>query len=166
MVYYQNHKLGYYYKRKSSKGTVVMIGASTGIGRSLAIVYGKQRPGYNILLISRRIELLQNLANEIEELRDGDVGRGWVRPLEADICTASGISAIKGCLMDLQVDYLVYNAGIISCLSIEELAQRSDKQEIIHAVFETNVFAPMNLTLSLLDIIKRSRTRIVVVSSW
>ena len=48
------------------KKTVLITGASRGIGRSMALLYAKHN--YNVVICSRQIDTLQNTAREINEL--------------------------------------------------------------------------------------------------
>ncbi|WP_444962111.1 SDR family NAD(P)-dependent oxidoreductase [Nocardiopsis sp. M1B1] len=144
--------------------TALVTGASTGIGEEYARRLAER--GYSLVLVARRGELLEALAEEI----GGRYGVG-VQPLPADLGTDEGLSLVVERLSadgggdEAPVDLLVNNAG------------RGDggpfvKQEPseIDAMIDLNVRAVLHLTRAVLpvQIARRgslpSRTRLGVIN--
>jgi len=138
--------------------TVLITGASTGIGRATALRLAAS--GWTVLAGVRRVE-------------DGDAlvaaGGERVVPLTLDVTDAAQIAAAVervdgrvGRSVDQpgRLDALVNNAGIgfggpLELVPIDDL----------RAQFEVNVCGPVALTQALLPALRRARGRIVFVSS-
>jgi short-subunit dehydrogenase len=108
---------------------VVVTGASSGIGRAIAVAYDK--PGNELSLVARRLSLLEELRNEIgtdsyairADLADPADPVGWLREAEAHFGP---------------VDILVNNAGV----SYVEPMLGIDPQRIA-TLFQVNVHVPI-----------------------
>lgn len=87
-------------------GTALVTGASSGIGYELTKLFA--RDGYNVILVSRRREKLEAVAEELETTYNVD---GYVMP--ADLSEPEGAVALYESVVDagLEVDVLVNNAG-------------------------------------------------------
>ncbi len=84
--------------------TAVITGASSGIGRELALL--AVRDGYDVVLVARRADRLQSLAQECR-------ARGAsASAVPADLMTSAGMDKVLGTLAGLKVDVLVNDAGI------------------------------------------------------
>ena len=135
--------------------TVLITGASSGIGRAAA-VYMAQR-GFSVIGTSRSIERLRTLTDEAS--RSGLPITG----VELDPNTDKGVAGVLPALVDERggIDVLVNNAGYIlwgpvGSLSVAEL----------EAQFETNVFACQRLIRAVLPgMIERRQGTIINVSS-
>lgn len=97
-------------KRLQDK-TVLITGASSGIGRSCAFEFARTAPknGLKLILTARRVETLQQIASEIEKETAGGVK---VLPVKLDI---SDPAQVRGFVPGLPeewrgVDVLVNNA--------------------------------------------------------
>ncbi|WP_235828586.1 SDR family NAD(P)-dependent oxidoreductase [Actinomadura rubteroloni] len=136
---------------------VVVTGASSGIGRALAI--GLARRGARLAVTARREELLRELAAEI-------TGAGGPAPevLTADL-SHPGVAAdlAARCVAALGgVDVLINNAGVGS---VGGLAVHADDAEA-RAWLETNFWSPLALTSALLPgMLDAGRGTIVNVTS-
>ena len=84
--------------------TAVVTGASSGIGRELARLAA--RDGYDVVLVARRAERLESLAEECRELGVSATA------IPADLATSAGVAAVRQALDDLTVDVLVNDAGV------------------------------------------------------
>ena len=141
--------------RSASKGTAIVTGASSGIGEEFARQLAGQ--GYDLLLISRREELLRSQAQELN-LKYGVK----VDVMVADLSLPQGIqqveSAIKAC-PSLQV--LVNNAGfgVIGDFSEVEVSRHLD-------MISVHVLAPVALCrAAITGMIARHQGAIINVAS-
>ncbi|MBQ3338755.1 MAG: SDR family oxidoreductase, partial [Atopobiaceae bacterium] len=113
--------------------SVVLTGASSGMGRYMAGVFANE--GANLVVIARRGELLDTLA---EELKDAP---GTVIPFAGDVRKEEDCEAAIDLAVEKvgKLDILINNAGVMDDLSpIGEL-----KDEVMTTVFETNVYGPL-----------------------
>jgi short-subunit dehydrogenase len=113
----------------------VITGAGSGIGRELAVEFGRR--GGDLLLVGRRRDTLDATAELVRS------AGGGASILELDV-TARGaaerIQAAAGAL-----DLLVNNAGNVRAGRLDELPEPD-----IHAMIDLNLTAPILLTRSLL----------------
>ncbi|KAI9842146.1 MAG: hypothetical protein M1837_007433 [Sclerophora amabilis] len=137
-------------KRLEGK-TVVITGASSGIGRSTALEFARTSPrDLKLILTARRIDTLKEIAGEIEK----EVGGGVkVLPLRLDV---SKPEEVKGFVSSLpaeykEIDVLVNNAGLVKGVAkAPEIAE-----EDIEVMFSTNVTGLINMTQAILPIFKQ-----------
>lgn len=96
-------------KRLEGK-TIVITGASSGIGRSTALEFAKTAPkNLKLVLTARRIDTLKEVAAEIEK----EVGEGVkVLPVKLDVSKPEEVKAFVKNLPDefKEIDVLVNNA--------------------------------------------------------
>ena len=96
-------------KRLAGK-TILITGASSGIGRSTAIEFSRISPGnLKLILTARRIDTLKEVAEEIKK----DVGEGVkVLPVQLDVSNADEVRSFVGKLPEefKDIDVLVNNA--------------------------------------------------------
>ncbi len=90
---------------QSAKGTVLVTGASSGIGAALARTFASH--GFSLVLTARRENLLQELSDELSSETD-------VSYIVSDLASTEGVSALIDQLTnrDISVDVLINNAGI------------------------------------------------------
>ena len=90
----------------TATGTALVTGASSGIGYELTKLFAAD--GYDVILVSRRRERLETVAEELETTYDVT---GHVIP--ADLSDPEAPAALHGSVVDagLDVDVLVNNAG-------------------------------------------------------
>tara|TARA_B110000503_G_scaffold91898_1_gene138703 strand:- start:897 stop:1691 length:795 start_codon:yes stop_codon:yes gene_type:complete len=88
--------------------TAVITGASSGIGEALAINFAKD--GYNLVLIARSEDKLQNLAKQLQaEYRI----KVWTEPVDLSLRGAAKKLAANLRKQEVEVDILVNCAGVL-----------------------------------------------------
>ena len=89
-----------------NRPTALITGASSGIGRSLARLFA--RDGYDLVLVARRADALQELASEIAEAHGVRT-----RAFAVDLARSDGARVLHAMLEAdrLAIDVLVNNAG-------------------------------------------------------
>src|SRR5210317_2030769 len=139
---------------KKMKMTIWITGASSGIGRSLALVYGKDP--VNLILSARREDKLKEVKNEIPKPE-----RIRILPLDlTDIESFPHIVEEAWGLFD-GVDVMIHNGGISQRSLVAETPLSVDR-----SIFETNYFGTIGLTKCLLPYFsKRQSGHFVVVTS-
>lgn len=131
--------------------TVVITGASSGIGRATAVEMARR--GAHVILGARRTELLQQVAAECSAfgVRSAAVACDVTRP---DDCVR--LISEAGA-----VDVLVNNAGFAIFDAVAEA-----KADDLHAMMETNYFGMVNCTKAVLPgMLERGSGTIVNVAS-
>lgn len=136
-------------KRLEGK-TIVVTGASSGIGRSTAMEFARTAPkNLRLILTARRIDTLKEIAAEINK----EVGEGVkVLPVKLDVSRPEEVRAFVGGLPEefREIDVLVNNAGLV-----KGVAQApSIAEEDINVMFATNVTGLINMTQAILPIFK------------
>ena len=120
--------------------TILITGASSGIGRATAIECSKL--GATCIITARNEERLNETLSQME-------GEGHL-VICADLSAQEGIDFLVGNVPEL--DGLVSNAGIATKKTISFY-----KQELLNEIFQTNAFVPMLLIRTLL---KRKKIRL------
>ena len=120
------------------KNTIWITGASSGIGRSLAIAYGKDP--VNLILSARNKDRLEKVKKEI-----GEPERIRILPLDlTDIESFPRIVEQAWGMFD-GVDVMIHNGGISQRSLVAETPLSVDR-----SIFETNYFGTIGLTKCLL----------------
>ncbi len=135
--------------------TVLLIGASSGIGYSLAKLLPKEN--CSIALLSRRVNILDNLVNEIK------IGGVQVRAYKCDVGNVDEVrSSFKRVKKDFgKIDIAILNAGVSSRTDVSQYSSYIAKE-----IFEANTLGIVNCVEQLLpDFIERNEGMIVGVSS-
>ena len=137
-------------KRLKGK-TVLVTGASSGIGQSVAREFARTSPkSLKIVLAARRVERLKELAAEIKK----EVGEGVkVLSIRLDISKPEEVKSFHGDLPKefKDIDILVNNAGLV-----KGVAKAPDiLPEDIDIMFSTNVTGLINMTQAILPIMKK-----------
>jgi NAD(P)-dependent dehydrogenase (short-subunit alcohol dehydrogenase family) len=135
------------------RGSVVISGASTGIGRAIALDLDAR--GYRVFAGVRR-------------QGDGDALRGdaseQLSPLMLDVADADSIAAaaaqVEAALDGAGLDGVINNAGI-GMGGIEEFIDLDD----LRRLFEVNVFGVLATTRAFLPLVRRAKGRIVHIGS-
>ena len=140
-------------KRLEGK-TVLVTGASSGIGRATAIEFARTSPkNLKIIVTARRLDSLQKLAEEIKS----EVGEGVkVLPVQLDISKADEVKGFVGRLPEefREVDVLVNNAGLVK--GVDKAPEIKDDD--MKVMFDTNVTGLVNMTQEILKVFKKRRT--------
>lgn len=140
----------------ATRDTVLITGASSGIGEALALVYAQHQ--YDLILVARSENKLEALATQLNRQYGVDV---TIRP-----CDLSVLDNIKELCETLladgrQIDMLVNNAGVIEHGSFATISP-DDHQRII----QLNVCALTAMLAYLLpSMIKRGSGRVLNVAS-
>jgi short-subunit dehydrogenase len=134
--------------------TALITGASAGIGRELARCFAAD--GHDLLLVARRLPELRALCTELEQRH-----RIKARAVACDLGSPSALEQLLGEVRELELEYLVNNAGFGTCGSFAELAAEREA-----AMVELNVTAVVLLTRAVLpQMLARGRGRILNLGS-
>ncbi|MGA0054625.1 MAG: SDR family NAD(P)-dependent oxidoreductase [Steroidobacteraceae bacterium] len=134
--------------------TILITGASSGIGEGLAREYAKR--GARLALVARRIERLEALAADLRavgaevSVHQGDVTR------EGDIARIVKEFTVRG----IAIDLVYANAGFGVAGPLPRLHLDDYRRQ-----FETNVFGLLQTIYETLDALRASRGRLVLVGS-
>src|SRR3954453_13562848 len=115
-----------YAPRMTSSKTILITGASSGIGRATAVRLAEG--GHTVFAAARRVDRLAQLARETS---------GTVIPVELDVCDPVSVRKAVDTVVEAApggLDVLVNNAGYALTGPAETLAT-----EDVRAQFETNV---------------------------
>jgi short-subunit dehydrogenase len=135
--------------------TVLLTGASSGIGYSLAKLLPKEN--CSIALISRRIEILDKLVNEI--------GSANVKVL-AYKCDVGEINEVKTTFGDIKKDFGKIDIAILNAGTSSRKDIRTYSASVANEIFKVNTLGIVNCVEQLLpDFINRKEGMIVGVSS-
>lgn len=157
---------------------LVIIGASEGIGRQLAMKYATSMVNSKIILVARQEQKLLKVKAEIDALRQFNVkqtgaeyDKGTVDVVTCDLTKSDQLDALVKRISEIfngSVDRIVWNAGSISCLTVEELLETEKNKEVIEYLFKLNLLAPIEFSMKALELMKNSEMKgksFVVVSS-
>ncbi|KAI4228615.1 MAG: hypothetical protein L6R36_001471 [Xanthoria steineri] len=137
-------------KRLQGK-TIVITGASSGIGRSTAREFARTSPkNLKLILTARRLDSLKALATEIQE----EVGSGvQVLPLKLDVSKPDEVRGFVGSLPAefKEIDVLVNNAGLVKGVAKAPDILEQDTETMI----STNVTGLINMTQAVLQVFKK-----------
>ena len=137
---------------------IVITGASSGIGAAAAVAFSKK--GHNLLLLARRVELLENLLNDPSNTLSHE-------NTLISACDVTNIDQIRNGIIKAQekfnspVDCLINNAGV---MYIDALVDQPIEKQT--QMYQTNVIGILNgINVVLLDMIQRQTGTIINVSS-
>jgi 3-hydroxy acid dehydrogenase/malonic semialdehyde reductase len=141
---------------------VLITGASSGFGQSCAQLYAKQ--GFKLILLSRRLDKLQQIANDLL-LGSGDAfSAADVICCEVDVTDAQAIDRFVDGLPEAfsAVDILINNAGLALGTAPAHKANLSDWETMV----DTNIKGLIRMTHKLLPgMVARNRGHIVNIGS-
>lgn len=135
-------------KRLENK-TVVITGASSGIGRSTAFEFARTAPrnGLRLILTARRVDTLKQVAADIA----AEVGDGVaVLPVKLDVSSPDEVRGFVGGLPEewRDIHVLVNNAGLVKGVARAPEIAEAD----VNVMFATNVTGLINMTQAILPI--------------
>jgi NAD(P)-dependent dehydrogenase (short-subunit alcohol dehydrogenase family) len=139
-----------------STATVLITGASRGLGRALAV--GLARAGFALIIDARDAAALAAVAREVRAAGAavtaiaGDVTDPAHRAALAQAAEAAG-----------RLDVLVNNAGTLGVSPLPALADYPPDE--LRAAFEVNVIAPVALTQLLLPLLRASGGAVLNITS-
>lgn len=140
--------------RAGPRRSALVTGASSGIGAAFGEALAREQ--YDLVLVARRAERLEELAKRLREARSVDV-----EVLAADLTDAGGIGRVVARIEERVPDLLVNNAGCGTFGSFADLDPQRELDEI-----ELNVLALVRLTRAALPgMIRRGHGAIINVSS-
>jgi short-subunit dehydrogenase len=138
-----------------SNKVVLITGASSGIGRSLAVELGKR--GASVGLLARRAESLREVAREVE------AAGGRALALPSDVTDAASVRAAADELREKfgAIDVLVANAGV--GLLTDDYARLGEQ---VAETIEINLLGAANSAAAVLpEMIARGAGHLVAISS-
>lgn len=137
-----------------SQKTILITGASSGIGRALAIYYSKLH--CQLILSARRKEELESLKKICEENGSKAV------TILADLSKDEDVVQLAQKTIEAfgRLDILINNAGVSQRGAVAETLFEVDRK-----IMEINYFGQIHLTKLLLPEIKKTHGNIVVLSS-
>ena len=137
-------------------GTALVTGASSGIGKELARLFAAD--GHAVVLVARRLPLLEALAAELRERHGVSTAA-----IACDLATPGGVEGLLAELgaRGLAVDFLVNNAGVGSTgRFVDSPVEREVRMT------ELNVTAVVRLTHALLPgMLARGQGRVLIIGS-
>src|SRR5471032_298901 len=133
----------------------VITGASAGIGVELARIFARE--GHELVLVARRLDRLETLANEI-------AASGKIKPISValDLQKIGAVAELQSALArnGVEPQYIVNNAGF----GLVGIASSLDRDEQL-AMIDLNVRALTELSLAFVDSLERHKGGILNVGS-
>jgi len=129
----------------------LVTGASSGIGRGIALRFGSR--GMRVGLAARRDRRLKEVASQIE----GSGGKALAFP--GDVRDSAFAQRAVDTVVDTwgRIDILVNNAGIGHYAPVENLSDESVREQ-----FEVNVFGPFYFTRAVVPHLKKQKSGQIV----
>lgn len=134
--------------------TVIITGASRGIGKAAAVLYGKQ--GAKVVLIGRQMASLSDVSQEIR------CGGGYADPVEVDVSNFESVKEFykKFAKKYKKLDVLINNAGVLDDALIGMVSN-----EQIRNTFEINAYSMIYMSQYAARLIKRAGGGAIVNTS-
>jgi NAD(P)-dependent dehydrogenase (short-subunit alcohol dehydrogenase family) len=139
-----------------STQTVLITGASRGLGRALAV--GLARAGFALIIDARDAAALDAVAREVR------AGGAAVTAIAGDVTDPAHRAALgQAAEAAGRLDVLVNNAGTLGASPLPALADYPPDE--LRAAFEVNVIAPVALTQRLLPLLRTSGGAVLNITS-
>ena len=139
-----------------STATILITGASRGLGRALAV--GLARAGYALIIDARDAAALDAVARELR------AGGAAVTAIAGDVTDPAHRAALaRAAEAAGRLDVLVNNAGTLGASPLPALADYPPDE--LRAAFEVNVIAPLALTQLLLPLLRGSGGAVLNITS-
>ncbi len=138
--------------------TVMVTGATSGIGKACALAFAKA--GYRVIITGRRAGLLQELSDWIR----GECGPDRVYTLVFDVCDRKGAEeAVSGLPEEWKmIDVLVNNAGLALGLDKEYEGDYQDWDTMI----DTNIKGLLTMTRTIVPgMVERNHGHVINIGS-
>jgi len=143
--------------------TVLITGASSGIGQATAILFA--RAGSNLILLARREDALRKVAEQASAAhKDSGFAGGEISTVTLDVSNRDAVKNLWSKVPERlrRVDILVNNAGFV--VGVDRVG--SIKESEIDAMFATNVIGLIDMTQLLVkDFQDRQSGHIINVGS-
>lgn len=139
-----------------SKQTVLITGATSGIGKELALLFAKE--GYKLVIVARNEKKLEETANELKE-----IGAPQVTPISCDLSVAGNAQKLYEQVWErgITVGILINDAGAGEHGFFNETPL---EQEL--AIIQLNVASLVQLTkLYMQEMVERNEGRILQLAS-
>ncbi len=136
--------------------TVLITGASFGIGETLAVMLGKT--GARLILVARTAEKLEAVKTIIE----ADNPQAEISIFPCDLTNDEAIDNLLSEIKNLPIDIFVSNAGKSIRRPLFESLERFHDYRRTMAL---NYFAPVKLMLGLIPILEKNRGHVINVSA-
>ncbi|XP_063305525.1 very-long-chain 3-oxoacyl-CoA reductase-like [Pelobates fuscus] len=138
----------------------VVTGASDGIGKSYARELAKR--GHDVVLISRTLEKLKNVASEIEQ----KYGRK-TKIMQADFTRGSEMyQSIEDGLKGMEIGILVNNVGMTVCDPFERFLDIPNINKAVTDTINCNILSVLQMTRIVLpQMVQRNKGLIINLSS-
>lgn len=135
-------------------GWALVAGASEGLGAAFAEDLAAR--GLNLVLIARRVQPLENLAETLREIHGAEV-----RCVARDLSDPGLSEGLRDATANIEIGVLVYNAAFVPIGRFADL----DEETLVRAV-KTNAVGPVVCVHALLpEMRRRGRGAVVLVSS-
>jgi short-subunit dehydrogenase len=133
---------------------VLITGASSGIGKSLACEFAEK--GANVILLARRFELISSLSNKLSKDFNKCIA------IKCDVSNDGEIenAVKKGLKYFKKIDIVIANAGFEIPGNFEDI-----KLEDYKKLFETNVFGVLRTIYACLEELKKTKGSICIIGS-
>jgi NAD(P)-dependent dehydrogenase (short-subunit alcohol dehydrogenase family) len=135
--------------------TVLVTGASSGIGREVALAFAGA--GANVVLVARRAKVLAAVASEARKLgaKALAIPTDVAKPASVAACFAKAVKRFG------QVDVVVNNAGVMIPSTVEEI-----RDVDLQAMLDVNLFGAMHVMQQAMKVMRaQGRGHIVNVAS-
>ncbi|GAC1325669.1 MAG: SDR family NAD(P)-dependent oxidoreductase [Chloroflexota bacterium] len=138
----------------SEKSTALITGASSGIGWAYAERLAAE--GYDLIVVARRTERLEELKRRLESAHGVAV-----QPLVADLSTEAGMDEVEAAVSDPRIEMVVDNAALAHYMPFLELPAEKAEELV-----KLNALAPMRLIHSALPgMVERGHGTIISIAT-
>jgi short-subunit dehydrogenase len=122
---------------------IVITGASRGLGKAIAEIFGDDKQGHKLLLCSRNSESLQTLGKELQ----GRFPRTTILTKACDLSDKAEVKKFASWVLtqDGKLDILVNNAGTFIPGSVH-----NEEEGVLEELMAVNLFGAYHLTRALL----------------
>lgn len=129
---------------------VLITGASSGIGKAFAEEF--HRRGAQVVLVARRKELLQTIADSLNNER-----KDSAKVLVKDLSMLSEVKELTDYIRNNQIDILINNAGFGSYGYFESLPFEKEQEMV-----QVNIAAPLALSHAAIPQMKKRKSGIII----